>query len=103
MYGLANSRAGAIRVTILSVHCSYPNILDILDGLGDTIANSELLGQASWKEIIPKYALQGHHQHFIRDDDVLKVGKVNYVRLTIYPDGGISRMILMGHIIKGGD
>ena len=47
-----------------------------------------------------KHKLQDHHQHFIDDKKVIDVGKVNYVKLSIFPDGGISRMLLIGHIIK---
>ena len=46
-------------------------------------------------------SLQGHYQHhFSLDDAVQDAAVVNYVRLTILPDGGISRMILKGHIVK---
>ena len=58
-----------------------------------------MLGAAEWKRIVGKFELRGHFQHFYKDENVNPVGKVNHVRLTIMPDGGISRMILMGRIV----
>ncbi|XP_072912951.1 allantoicase isoform X2 [Hemitrygon akajei] len=47
-----------------------------------------------WKILLPITKLKPHQQHFfsIKMQDV-----VTHVRLTIKPDGGISRMRLMGH------
>ena len=51
------------------------------------------------KDMMFRFQADKEH-HFSLDDAVQDAGVVNYVRLTILPDGGISRMILNGHIVK---
>jgi allantoicase len=36
-------------------------------------------------------------QHFF-EDEVLSIGAVSHVRMSIYPDGGVSRLRLHGRI-----
>ncbi len=53
-----------------------------------------------WKTILPRVKLQPHKQHYFstRDRSVeLLSHPVNYVRLEMFPDGGISRLRLVGH------
>jgi allantoinase len=50
-----------------------------------------------WKEIIPRTKLQASHQHFFEGLEVAtKSAKYDYVRLNIYPDGGVSRLRVWG-------
>ncbi|HTK80828.1 MAG TPA: allantoicase [Bacteroidota bacterium] len=49
---------------------------------------------AGWKEILPKTKLHAHKRHFF----TVKTGTVTHVRLNIYPDGGVSRMRVWGHL-----
>lgn len=77
------------------------HIFILLSGnLGEMVANSNQLKKADWRQIVDRYPLKPHCRQFIEDDKVWKVHKVNYVKLTIVPDGGISRMVLLGHIAK---
>jgi allantoicase len=52
----------------------------------------------AWKEILPRTKLQAHHQHHFEKElaAAAKSMKVDYVRLNIYPDGGISRLRIHG-------
>ena len=50
-----------------------------------------------WKEILPRTRLQAHTRHFF-DEELQDAGAVTHVRFHIYPDGGISRLRLMGTI-----
>ncbi|XP_067947408.1 allantoicase-like [Watersipora subatra] len=77
---------------------NYPHTF-ILEGTY-IVATAEMLDRAEWHEIVSKHPLGPHAQHFIEDKKVKDVGKINYVKLSIYPDGGISRMLLGGHIAK---
>jgi allantoicase len=52
----------------------------------------------SWKTILPKSKLQADHEHLFESPE--NQGPFNYVRLTIFPDGGISRLRLWGKIRK---
>jgi allantoicase len=39
-------------------------------------------------------------QH-IFDDALIPAGPVSHVRMSIYPDGGVSRLRLIGHVTLG--
>jgi allantoicase len=52
----------------------------------------------SWKEILPRTKLQAHTQH-VFESELAKAAlgaKYEYVRLNIFPDGGISRLRVYG-------
>lgn len=51
----------------------------------------------NWVTILPSSKLQADHEHFY-EEQVLKHPPITHVRLTIFPDGGISRMRLFGKI-----
>ena len=50
-----------------------------------------------WTTILPQNKLSADHEHFFQDEIVSK-GPFTHVRLSIFPDGGISRMRLWGMI-----
>lgn len=52
-----------------------------------------------WTTILPQSKLQADHEHFF-EKELVSHDAFTHVRLTIFPDGGISRMRLMGHISK---
>lgn len=47
-----------------------------------------------WREILPKFRLQPHTRHLVTE--LADVGAGTHVRLSIYPDGGVSRLQLHG-------
>jgi allantoicase len=51
-----------------------------------------------WVEVLSRTQLQAHHQHFFEKElsAAAGSGKFNYVRLNIYPDGGVSRLRVYG-------
>ncbi|POM63512.1 Allantoicase [Phytophthora palmivora] len=63
---------------------------------------NELLTDQSvkWEVVLPRVKLQAHMQQYfsVADGNVnLIAAGVNYVKLEMYPDGGISRLRLLGH------
>jgi allantoicase len=51
----------------------------------------------AWKTLLPESKLKMDQQHYL--DDVLEdIGPVSHVRVSIYPDGGISRVRLFGQV-----
>lgn len=58
---------------------------------------TELVDPAlAWQDIVPETELEPHARHFWRDE-VVGRGPWSHVRLSIFPDGGISRLRLYGH------
>lgn len=51
-----------------------------------------------WEVILPQTKLQAHHEHHF-EKELQHINKsFTHVRLTIFPDGGVSRMRLWGNI-----
>lgn len=54
----------------------------------------------AWTEILPKMKLQADHKHVFEKELIAATAgqKYNYVKLNIYPDGGVSRLRIFGEI-----
>ena len=60
---------------------------------GDTINNDE----SEWVEVLPKSKLAGNQENvFIIDQQT----PMTHIRINIYPDGGVSRLRILGHPAK---
>ncbi|MBK6919263.1 MAG: allantoicase [Deltaproteobacteria bacterium] len=55
---------------------------------------------AAWRGVLPETKLQPHTRHFFRDE-IVQRGPFTHVRLSIYPDGGISRLRVFGNRVQG--
>jgi allantoicase len=61
---------------------------------------AEIAAQAeSWPVLLPEMKLQADHIHTFKGE-VAALGPVRFVRLNIYPDGGVSRLRLMGTVVR---
>ena len=54
----------------------------------------------AWQTLLPESKLEMDKQHYF-EDELQDIGVVSHVRLSIYPDGGVSRLRLHGHLDKG--
>ena len=60
----------------------------------------EIAAQAeSWPVLLPETKLQADHVHVFRDG-LAELGPVRFVRLNIIPDGGVSRLRLVGRVAQ---
>ncbi len=50
-----------------------------------------------WKEILPKQKLKADNEH-VFEKEIISDASCTHVRLFIYPDGGVSRLRLLGTI-----
>ncbi|HRF79018.1 MAG TPA: allantoicase [Flavobacteriales bacterium] len=73
---------------------NYPDTF-ILEG---TNSPSDDLSNAKWTTIIERTKLQADHEHHY-EQEVRCTDPVTHVRLSIFPDGGVSRMRLWGTIV----
>ena len=64
------------------------------------ISNNSIVKKSSkWKTLVNKAKLHPHKKHNFKIKTP-KTNKVNYIRINIYPDGGISRIRTFGKVIK---
>jgi allantoicase len=99
----ASGRVNRIEVDTHHFKGNFPESCSI-DGLalpGPALSPADFRDRKdlAWKEILPRTKLQAHHQHFF---DVISAEKIDYVRLNIYPDGGVSRLRVYGTLSEGG-
>jgi allantoicase len=52
-----------------------------------------------WKELLPKQSLSADAEHVFAEE-LNHVGVITHVRMNIFPDGGVSRIRLMGKPVK---
>ncbi|HUO85138.1 MAG TPA: allantoicase [Thermoanaerobaculia bacterium] len=66
---------------------------------GCTTARIDPPADAAWREIFPETGLQPHTRHFF---NLLAPGPLTHLRLTIFPDGGVSRLRVHGRATEPG-
>lgn len=75
---------------------NYPDRVSLEAAMFD---NPEVATHESdaWQTLLPEAKLDMDKQHFF-EDEVQSIGTVSHVRLSIFPDGGVSRLRLHGRI-----
>jgi allantoicase len=53
--------------------------------------------EIKWTTLLPKSKLQADYEHYF-EKELTSADAFTHVRLSIFPDGGVSRMRLLGHI-----
>ena len=99
---LSLGHAGTIeKVEIDTVHFkgNYPDRASleaaVFDSDADAVHDSDV-----WQVLLPESKLEMDKQHFF-DAELNDIGPVSHVRMSIYPDGGVSRLRLYGRIEPG--
>jgi allantoicase len=65
---------------------------------GDELTDGALAA-LSWQEVLPRTRLQAHTRHFF-EEEIRDAGEATHLRFNIYPDGGVSRLRVMGTVAK---
>ena len=77
---------------------NYPDRCSIQAAMvGEGTADSIVTQSQFWQELMPQQKLEMDREHSF-SDEVRKIGPVSHVRINIFPDGGISRIRLLGKI-----
>jgi allantoicase len=94
--------AGAIdKVEVDTAHFkgNYPDRVSLeatmFSNAGDATPDSD-----AWQKLLPESRLEMDKQHYF-ESELNALGPVSHVRMSIYPDGGVSRVRLFGHIQLG--
>jgi len=96
---LALGHSGTIEsVEIDTVHFkgNFPDRVSLeaasFDNNVDAVASSD-----AWQQLLPETRLEMDKQHFF-EEELNDTGTVSHVRMSIYPDGGVSRLRLHGRL-----
>jgi allantoicase len=84
-------------ITVDTAHFkgNYPDSC-LIEGCAISLNDeSKLPDNVEWKTILPQTKLQADHEHYFEVDTK---DAFTHVRLSIFPDGGVSRMRLWGRI-----
>ena len=94
--------AGAIdKIEVDTAHFkgNYPDRVSLeaamFSSTGDASPDSD-----AWQTLLPESRLEMDKQHYF-ESELNALGPVSHVRMSIYPDGGVSRVRLFGHIQLG--
>ncbi len=75
---------------------NYPDRVSLEAGMFES-DEAAVADNAQWQVLMPEAKLKMDQQHYF-DDALLSAGEVSHVRVSIYPDGGISRVRLFGQV-----
>lgn len=77
---------------------NYPDSC-LIEGCNISIKEEDRLNTSTiqWKTILPQTKLRADHEHYF-EKEIINKDAFTHVRLSIFPDGGISRMRLWGQI-----
>ncbi|MDP1631718.1 MAG: allantoicase [Caulobacter sp.] len=93
--------AGIINeITVDTCHFkgNYPDRCSIQASASATGSAQDIAAQAeAWPVLLPEQKLRMDHVHIFAGE-ILPHGPVRFVRLNIVPDGGVSRLRLMGRV-----
>ena len=91
----ARGRPQLIEVDTNHFKGNYPDrcSIEALDAPPNT-RTTELIGCADWVSWLPEVKLSAHARHFF--DRFEAGGSISHLRLSIYPDGGVSRLRVWG-------
>ena len=82
---------------------NYPGACS-LQASSETLAPGEdpENSSANWPFVLPEQKLSMDREHVFQTE-IIRHEPVRFVRLNIYPDGGIARLRLMGFLTRSGD
>lgn len=79
---------------------NYPDRCSIQATVEARGAPHEIAAQAeSWPVLLPEVKLQADHVHTFKTE-LADLGPIQFVRLNIYPDGGVSRLRILGTVAR---
>ncbi|MCP4335040.1 MAG: allantoicase [Gammaproteobacteria bacterium] len=77
---------------------NYPDTCSIQAARVDGGTTQSIITQSQfWSELLPPQKLEMDREHAF-DDEVQDIGPVSHVRINLFPDGGLSRVRLLGKI-----
>jgi allantoicase len=80
---------------------NFPDTFSICAGNTNAASNNALITQSMfWPELIGKQKLEMDQEHEFTQTDIKHQNPITHIRINIFPDGGISRLKLLGSFVK---
>ena len=96
----ALGRIEAVTVDTAHFKGNYPDRCSIQASANADGSPDEIAAQAeAWPVLLPEVKLAADMVHVFRDE-LAALGPVKFVRLNIYPDGGVSRLRVVGKLAR---
>ena len=97
------AKAGKINKIQIDTHHfkgNYPDMcsLQAVYLPGNISSNSIVKKSSKWKLLLNKVKLRANRKHNFRNK-LMPKNKINYIRINIFPDGGISRFRALGRVL----
>ena len=89
---------GTLEIVVIDTHHFKGNYPDSFQ-LEGCLSESQALEKCNWTTILPPLKLGPHREH-VFENELQDHGPFTHVKLIIFPDGGVSRLRLWGHISK---
>ncbi|MDH3690889.1 MAG: allantoicase [Gammaproteobacteria bacterium] len=87
-----------IEVDTANFKGNYPDRCSVQAARVTTGDLDTIVGQStSWDTLLPEQKLQMDRQHFF-ETEIQDIGAITHVRFNIFPDGGVSRIRVFGHL-----
>jgi allantoicase len=100
----ALGRPGVVeRVEVDTAHFkgNYPDRVSVEAALFDSHDEARPDSER-WQTLLPEAKLAMDQQHYF-ETELVDLGPVSHVRMSIYPDGGVSRLRIFGRVAAGKD
>ncbi len=82
---------------------NYPDTCTVEGLVAPADADGESLAERTdWRPVLARHKLQAHTRHFIEPAQLLERGPFTHLRLSIFPDGGVSRFRVHGSLTPDG-
>jgi allantoicase len=79
---------------------NYPESCKIEGCLAPGSYNADVEG-VEWRPVLARTVLQPHTRHFY-EEELVERGPFTHARITVYPDGGVSRLRVWGAVTRRG-
>lgn len=78
---------------------NYPDSCSLQAAHVTSATDKSIITEAMfWPQLMAQQKLQADHIHSFSGNQIAKLGPVNYVKLNVFPDGGISRLRIFGRL-----
>lgn len=91
---------GRVQEMVIDTNHFKGNYADRIQVEGALLGDHDQVETAKWSTILKNFKLSADREHFVGKKLIQDEGPFNYVKVTIMPDGGVSRIRIYGYVCK---